>query len=145
MLELNIVSYLGVRNASSGQGLPGLKAYLGTPLALEYLSLILPVEVDRYSYSEVFPPISRLSLGTLKHFVISGLVLSYSELAFLLFLAFPNISSFTLANIGLQDGSWDEIIEGLRHSTEAGLKNAYFGGPWIQRAQSTPRVILLGL
>ncbi|KAL9042903.1 MAG: hypothetical protein Q9180_000261 [Flavoplaca navasiana] len=127
-LYLNIVAYLGVMNESSTQGLEGLKAYFNTPLALETLWLKLPIKDRRFSYDDVFPPIYRFSLGTLKHFDVAGLSLSYSQLAFLLFLAFPNISSFTLGYISLEDGSWDDIIEGLRRSTEAGLEECTFWG-----------------
>ncbi|KAL8724213.1 MAG: hypothetical protein Q9166_008079 [cf. Caloplaca sp. 2 TL-2023] len=117
------VLHLKIAGYSGGDEVYGelrtLKSFFEQKPALEVLTLTLPFtneeDHSRYRFSHIFPPVPGWRLENLHHLHLSGICVSFNDLTGLLFFAVPNLSSLTLRNIILEDGSWDDIVEGLRH------------------------------
>ncbi|KAL8767735.1 MAG: hypothetical protein Q9209_005821 [Squamulea sp. 1 TL-2023] len=116
---------LACKLASNGHrslNLDVLQSFFQVVQTLESISLALPSTWDArimnrslYDLSRVFPPITRLSLPRLRVLRLRGLRTSYKDLVGLLFIDLPQLEALDLSVFQLQDGCWEDIIEGLRH------------------------------
>lgn len=114
--------------------LPLLKVFLKTTKLLTGLTLDLPIEQNHsifsdedsdadqgdgyalFQFTQIFPPLQDLQITHLRTLNLSGLEITYRNLAGLLFLKAPNLTCLSLSHIQLaKGGHWEDIIEGLRH------------------------------
>ncbi|KAI4092020.1 MAG: hypothetical protein LQ339_008024 [Xanthoria mediterranea] len=66
------------------------------------------------SITQIFPPLTKLVLPSLTTVELHFLSFSYRELACLLFLSLPKLTSLDIEAIRICGGKWEDIIEGLR-------------------------------
>ncbi|KAL8833092.1 MAG: hypothetical protein Q9170_004501 [Blastenia crenularia] len=100
----------------------GLQSLFQDSTRLRKLSLTLPYDCEDdttadygYHTSHVFSE-RGCRLPALENLELSGMATSYRDLARLLFIDCPALTSLQLSYIHLNDGSWEDFIEGLRMS-----------------------------
>lgn len=127
------LAYYDTRGTSQASPLDRLKSMFHSIVALEEFTLALPlnygnddIEERYYNFSQVFPPITNWRLPRLTSFTLCGLRSSFRDIVGLFFLSFPQLKSLQLGVLGLTDGRWEYIIEGLRHHIV--LEECYIGG-----------------
>lgn len=100
---------------------PHLKPIFQDRLILEELTLHLPFCPNsqypiRNNFPQVFPPVAEWRLWKLHSFSLYGMSISYRDLVGILFLGLQSLKHLRLGAIRLVDGSWEDIIEGLRYA-----------------------------
>ncbi|KAL8921111.1 MAG: hypothetical protein Q9208_005864 [Pyrenodesmia sp. 3 TL-2023] len=127
------LAYYDSRGTSQAPPLDRLKSMFRSIAALEEFTLQLPfnhghedTEERHYGFSQVFPPITEWCLPRLRSFTLGGLTSSFQDIVGLFFLSLPQLKSLQLGVLGLTDGRWEYIIEGLRHHIV--LEECHIGG-----------------
>ncbi|KAI4203615.1 MAG: hypothetical protein LQ346_001762 [Caloplaca aetnensis] len=113
--------------------LKGLQSLLKETTSLRKLSLKLPYDPEEddgadtmHDYSHVFTA-EGCYLPTLRNLSLFGMATSYRNLARLLFIDCPALTTLALSYIHLTDGKWEDFIEGLRQSNS--LQTCQILGP----------------
>ncbi len=108
------------------------KEFLHQARSLRSLRLFLTNHKDGLliSMTQIFPPLTELVLPSLTTLELHFLSFSYRELACLLFLSLPKLTSLDLKTIRILGGKWEDIIEGLRCFKE--LHRCYFNEHLLQ-------------
>ena len=92
------------------------KEFLHQARSLRSVRLFLTNHKDGLliSMTQIFPPLTKLVLPSLTTLELHFLSFSYRELACLLFLSLPKLTSLDLKTIRILGGKWEDIIERLR-------------------------------
>ncbi|KAL8923351.1 MAG: hypothetical protein Q9208_004621 [Pyrenodesmia sp. 3 TL-2023] len=128
VLNVRLASYVDEGSMEIFPCLDGLKELFHSQSPLRELSLEAPAdgaydeddEQSFYPFSQIFAPMAEWQLPNLQSLDLEGFEASFSDLAGLLFINLPQLQHLALGFIRLDDGRWEDIIEGLRR-----LKNLH--------------------
>ncbi|KAL8992993.1 MAG: hypothetical protein Q9169_006673 [Polycauliona sp. 2 TL-2023] len=99
---------------------------------LEELALELPHDVpphyENYRLSVLFKPIESWIRPALTQLALMHLSTGYNDLSRLLYVNLPNLKHLYLREISLDDGKWEDVVEGLRQIVS--LTICMFDGPF---------------
>lgn len=126
VLNVKLASYVDNWTMEIYPRLDGLMRLFHSQSPLRELSLGAPsvcaynqngAEQGFYPFSNVSPPMAEWQLPNLQRLDLEGFETSYSDLVGLLFINLPRLRHLALVFIQLNDGRWEDIIEGLRRLT----------------------------
>ncbi|KAL8670333.1 MAG: hypothetical protein Q9168_005120 [Polycauliona sp. 1 TL-2023] len=130
ILHLDIISFSSRDELK--EELKVLVQFLQQAKKLEDVALnlphIVPPRCQNYSLNQLFEPIEEWIRPNLKRLVLEFLTTTYDDLSRLLFFNLPNLERLYLKQITLKDGSWENIVEGLRQIVP--LISCIFDGPF---------------
>ncbi|KAL8798937.1 MAG: hypothetical protein Q9182_006259 [Xanthomendoza sp. 2 TL-2023] len=118
-LNLSLACLFEAGQRPLGMNLNILKHFFQAAQSLESVSLVLLLKCFpgpfSWDFTQVFPLVTQWSLPNLRLLRLRGLRISYKNLAGLLFINLPKLDTLHLSEFQLNDGRWEDIIEGLRH------------------------------
>ena len=136
-LEVLELCILCMPHSEYGFNMGILKSFLGNASSLQEMLLDfqpllgsngnLAAGEVLLSNIEVFPPFLNWKVPNLKRLELIGVSFTFRELSGLLFIKLAQLKSLTFRLVGLTDGHWEDVIEGLNRLRRLSYCNIGYG------------------